>query len=108
MGSTVSAVKRVQFRLRAEDKGLLQLAASYEGESLSAFIRKAALEAACSVIERNERFVLGREDAKVIIASFEQPLVPSKQPATNLWTTRASQGKKTLTNPYDRSLIALS
>ena len=32
----------------------------------------------------------------------------SKQPATNLWTTRASQGKKTLTNPYDRSLIALS
>lgn len=26
----------------------------------------------------------------------------------NLWTTRASQGKKTLTNPYDRSLIALS
>ena len=49
MGSTVSAVKRVQFRLRAEDKGLLQLAASYEGESLSAFIRKAALEAACSV-----------------------------------------------------------
>lgn len=31
-----------------------------------------------------------------------------KQPATNLWTTRASQGKKTLTNPYDRSLIALS
>lgn len=78
MGSTVSAVKRVQFRLRAEDKGLLQLAASYEGESLSAFIRKAALEAACSVIERNERFVLGREDAKVIIASFEQPLVPNE------------------------------
>ena len=33
---------------------------------------------------------------------------PCKQPATNLWTTRASQGKKTLTNPYDRSLIALS
>lgn len=79
MGSTVSAVKRVQFRLRAEDKGLLQLAASYEGESLSAFIRKAALEAACSVIERNERFVLGREDAKVIIASFEQPLVPNEK-----------------------------
>ena len=65
MGSTVSAVKRVQFRLRAEDKGLLQLAASYEGESLSAFIRKAALEAACSVIERNERFVLGRAQRKV-------------------------------------------
>ena len=78
MGSTVSAVKRVQFRLRAEDKGLLQLAASYEGESLSAFMRKAALEAACSVIARNERFVLGREDAKVIIVSFEQPLVPNE------------------------------
>lgn len=57
---------------------MLLLAASYEGVSLSAFIRKAALEAACSVIERNERFVLGREDAKVIIASFEQPLVPNE------------------------------
>ena len=78
MGSTVSAVKRVQFRLRAEDKGLLQLAASYEGESLSAYIRKAALEAACSVTERNERFVLGREEAKVIIASLKRPLVPNE------------------------------
>lgn len=78
MSGSASAMKRAQFRLRAEDKGLLQLAASYEGESLSAFIRKAALEAACSVIERNERFVLGREDAKVIIASFEQPLVPNE------------------------------
>ena len=29
-------------------------------------------------------------------------------PLADLWTTRASQGKKTLTNPYDRSLIALS
>lgn len=78
MSGSASAMKRAQFRLRAEDKGLLQLAASYEGESLSAFNRKAALEAACSVIERNERFVLGREDAKVIIASFEQPLVPNE------------------------------
>ena len=57
---------------------MLLLAAAYEGESLSAFIRKAALEAGCSVIESNERFVLGREDAKVIIASFEQPLVPNE------------------------------
>ena len=57
---------------------MLLLSASYEGVSLFAFIRKAALEAACSVIERNERFVLGREDAKVIIASFEQPLVPNE------------------------------
>lgn len=57
---------------------MLLLAASYEGVSLSAFIRKAALEAACSVIERNERFVHGRENAKVIIASFEQLLVPNE------------------------------
>lgn len=63
MGSTVSAVKRVQFRLRAEDKGLLQFAASYEGVSLSAFIRAAALEAARSVVDPNDRFVLSREEA---------------------------------------------
>lgn len=39
---------------------------------------------------------------------MEASFFVGKQPATNLWTTRASQGKKTLTNPYDRSLIALS
>ena len=61
-----------------DETSSISASAAYEGESLSAFIRKAALEAACSVIERNERFVLGREDAKVIIASFEQPLVPNE------------------------------
>lgn len=57
---------------------MLLLAASCDGASLSAFIRKAALEAARSVVDPNDRFVLSREEAKVIIASFEQPLVPNE------------------------------
>ncbi len=73
---------------------MLLLAASYEGVSLSAFIRKAALEAACSVIERNERFVLGREDAKVIIASFEQPLVPNEEFGLAAVSLNASSQKR--------------
>lgn len=56
-------MKRAQFRLRAEDKEVLLLAASYEGVSLSAFIRTAALEAARSVVDPNDRFVLSREEA---------------------------------------------
>ena len=60
-------MKRAQFRLRAEDKEILLLAASYEGVSLSAFIRKAALEATRSVVDPNDRFVPSREEAKAIV-----------------------------------------
>lgn len=94
MSGSASAMKRAQYRLRAEDKEVLLLAASYEGVSLSVFIRKAALEAACSVIERNERFVLGREDAKVIIASFEQPLVPNEEFGLAAVSLNASSQKR--------------
>ena len=64
---------------------MLLLAASCDGASLSAFIRKAALEAARSVVDLNDRFVLSREEAKVIIASFEQPLVPNEKSSRHAW-----------------------
>lgn len=78
MTSNVAALDRVDLRLGTEDKGMLQLAASYEGVSLAAFIRKAALEVARSVVERNERIVLSREEARKIIAALDQPFAPNE------------------------------
>ena len=40
---TTTALERCDIRLSSEDKAFLQLAASLDGISLSAFIRKAAI-----------------------------------------------------------------
>lgn len=57
MPRTAAASGRVELRLGSNDKDMLQLAAFYEGMSLAAFVRKASLEAARSVVERNERLL---------------------------------------------------
>ena len=78
MTTGTAALDRVDLRLGSDDKGLLKWAASYEGVSMAAFIRKAALEVARSVVERNERLTLSREDARKIIAALDQPFVPNE------------------------------
>ena len=78
MSINATALDRIDLRLGSDDKGMLQLAASYEGVSLAAFIRKAALEVARSVVERNERLTLSREDARKIIAALNQPFAPNQ------------------------------
>ena len=77
MTNTAVALDRIDIRLGKDDKGMLQLAASYEGMALSAFIRKAALDVARSVVERNERITLSREEAKRIIAALDRPFEPN-------------------------------
>lgn len=77
MSGNVAALDRVDIRLGSDDKGMLQLAASYEGMSMAAFIRKAALDVARSVLERNERITFSREEAKRILAALDQPFEPN-------------------------------
>ena len=74
---SVAALDRVDLRLGTEDKSMLQLAASYEGMSMAAFIRKAALDVARSVVERNERISLSRVEARKIIDAMNQPFAPN-------------------------------
>ncbi len=77
MTGPVLALDRVDIRLGSEDKGLLQLAASYEGMTMASFVRKAALDVARSVLERNERISFSREEAKRILAALDQPFEPN-------------------------------
>ena len=77
MTSSAAALDRVDIRLGSDDKGMLQLAASYEGMSMAAFIRKAALDVARSVLERNERITFSREEARRILAALDQPFEPN-------------------------------
>ena len=53
---TTTALERCDIRLSSEDKAFLQLAASLDGISLSAFIRKAAISAAKDTISKNDRY----------------------------------------------------
>ena len=77
MTGPAQALDRVDIRLGSEDKGLLQLAASYEGMTMASFVRKAALDVARSVIERNERISFSREEAKRILAALDQSFEPN-------------------------------
>lgn len=77
MTGSAAALDRVDIRLGSDDKGMLQLAASYEGMSMAAFIRKAALDVARSVLERNERITFSREEARRILAALDQPFEPN-------------------------------
>lgn len=78
MSRTAMALELINLRLGSNDKGMLQLAASYEGMSLAAFVRKASLDAARSVVERNERMIFSREKAKRILSALEQPFEPNE------------------------------
>lgn len=72
------ATDRIDIRLVSEDKGIIQQAASYEGISVAAFIRKAALEVARSIIDRNERIRLSQEDGRRIMAALNRPFEPNE------------------------------
>lgn len=78
MINTAAAMDRVDLRLGSNDKSMLQLAASYEGVSLAAFIRNAALDVARSVVERNERITFSRMEAQKIISALDQPFEPNE------------------------------
>ena len=75
MPHTAAASGRVELRLGSNDKDMLQLAAFSEGMSLAAFVRKVSLEAARSVVERNERMIFSREEAKRILSVNEIDLL---------------------------------
>lgn len=75
MPRTAVASERVELRLGSNDKDMLQLAAFYEGMSLAAFVRKASLEAARSVVERNGRLIFSREEVKRILSVNEIDLL---------------------------------
>jgi len=78
MTTLTSTPDRIDLRLQHDDKNLLQLAASHEGISVAAFIRKASLEAARSVVERNDKVRFTRQEMMEIIAALDKPFVPNE------------------------------
>jgi uncharacterized protein (DUF1778 family) len=63
----VTSNERLDMRLPAETKEMIERAASLAGVSLSAFVVSAARDAAIKVIEQHETWRLNRRDSKAFV-----------------------------------------
>lgn len=72
--------ERLETRVSAEEKALLQRAASLENRSVTDFIRSSARAAATDTIRRHETMTLSAQDS----ALFIEALMNSPAPATRL------------------------
>lgn len=68
---------RLQVRLDAESKSLLQRAASYRRETVSQFVLATALEEAGKVIRENEVVTLSSPDWKLFYDALIDPPAPN-------------------------------
>ena len=79
---------RIELRIDSAAKAKLARAAALEHVDLTAFILRAALPAAETVIERAERIVLSGRDSQRVLDLLENP------PAPNAKLRRAAAFKK--------------
>lgn len=69
--------ERLEARLTAEQKGLLQRAAELEGTTLTDFVIRSAQEQARRILEEHGRIQLGLEDSRAFVESLLNPPQPS-------------------------------
>ncbi len=69
--------ERLEARLTAEQKELLQRAAELEGTTLTDFVVRSAQEQARRIIEEHTRIKLGLEDSQAFVESLLNPPQPN-------------------------------
>ena len=72
-----AARERLEARISAEEKQLLEEAASRRGQTLSAFVVASAHEAAIKTLESFHVLALAREDQEAFAAAVLHPRSPS-------------------------------
>ncbi len=77
MPRAVSETGRIELRIAADAKAKLARAAALEHVDLTAFILRAALPAAQTVIERAERIKLSGRDSLTVLDALENPAKPN-------------------------------
>lgn len=65
--------ERVNLRLQNIAKELLEKAASFEGQTLSGFILKCALEQAEEVVQKHEVMKLNKQDSELFFDALDNP-----------------------------------
>jgi len=77
--SALPRLERLEARLTARQKRLLQRAADLTGRSLSDFVISSAQEAALRAIRHHELVVLGAEDQRAFVQALLHPPAPSRR-----------------------------
>jgi uncharacterized protein (DUF1778 family) len=65
---------RIDLRLRADLKRLLEEAAELSAQTVAGFVTSTVVERAKSVVESARRVRLGRADAEAFLAALERPV----------------------------------
>ncbi|MCE2982724.1 MAG: DUF1778 domain-containing protein [Parachlamydia sp.] len=69
---------RVEFRTSHQERMQFEIAATYLGMNLSAFLRMAALERSAEVVQEKNVLVLSDADRDIFLAALEKPPKPNK------------------------------
>ena len=89
---------RIELRIDAVAKAKLARAAALQHVDLTAFILRAALPAADTVIERAERIILSERDSRRVLELLENPPPPNAKlrRAAAAFTQRPQKRRRTL------------
>jgi uncharacterized protein (DUF1778 family) len=71
--------ERLEARVTAEEKKLLQEAAAAKGLTLSAFVTSSAREAALKVLREQHVIELGRRDQRAFVEAMLTPETPNER-----------------------------
>lgn len=69
--------ERIEARLNAEQKHRIEYAASLKGTSVSDFMVSSADEAAMSIVQQHEVWILNRRDSETVVEALLHPRAPS-------------------------------
>lgn len=75
----MALAERLEARVTAEEKELLQEAAAAKGLTLTAFVTSSAREAAIKVLREQRVIELGRRDQRAFAQAMLEPEAPNEQ-----------------------------
>lgn len=85
--------ERVEFRTSHQERMQFEMAATYLGMNLSAFLRMAALERSAEIVKENHILVLSDKDRDTFLAALENPPEPNKNLKKAFLEYKKSSGK---------------
>ena len=78
MAKTETKSARIETRVSAEQKEMIERAAAYVGRTVSEFVLGNVEQAAKAVIEEHEKLKLDRQQSRALVETLLAPVSPNK------------------------------
>ncbi len=87
---------RIELRASVEERERLYEAACFAGQTLSSFLRQAALEKSEEILKKRDAFTLTDKDRNIFMNALENPPKPNKrlQQAFKTYEKKSAPSKK--------------